>query len=711
MLAWIGWAVAAYKSQVDALPSSIEDNIQAQKNLDKELKDGIITVDEHKKKIEELQKEHENLVQSLEDAQSWIWAFVLSGLESLSFLARNWSNIFKFLWNTALAGINFVINIFGQLPSMFLPILKNILTNIGIFASNIPGYFVKAPSVIWNAILSMWNVLISGLESYANTAIWFVNSIISAVWSIPIIWDKLKGLKVGAIKLPRISVKIDVPKIESKAFVPLEAGKNITAGLNRALADTRNTYSKELNNILKDIQTVEKKAEQAKREKKTQDTKDTTPPPPPSPPKSWSGWKWSWSKWDKKSDADKKKDDEEKKKAEEEKKRREEEKRHKELIEKQIENLEKQRLERIDKIRSQYRNDEFKQSVEILKVNEEIQKKIDSLKEKSNTSIVDKARERVNKEKWLYKELYDQISSWIDKQLKEIDKIDDKITSLKEKIAWLDKDLWDEKNDRNGRLWDRFFAITKQLQQLNEEYNKQITQSTSQPGDIAKRAEEINTLNKELSFLKANMNNDILQEWIRFGNLSESEKIIEQSQKKIKEIQDKKIQAQDEILLLQQQKSEEEKIIQRFEDTKIRLLDLYKLKFQETTDEMSKYFGDGIEKQKSAVKWLLNQIIQAKSQMWSLQSWEVISWARANWWPVLGWSSYLVWERWPEIFMPKVSGTIIPDFNRLITALQKPSQTQSYPDNRSNFNNRNITIQNQNTIDVNDLSRLLHRYL
>ena len=133
------------------------------------------------------------------------------------------------------------------------------------------------------------------------------------------------------------------------------------------------------------------------------------------------------------------------------------------------------------------------------------------------------------------------------------------------------------------------------------------------------------------------------------------------------------------------------------------------------------YISSAIEKIKWEFVTAINSIKSAvntiKSLIWWTQdqvAWlgvRSLAWARADWWPVLGWSSYLVWERWPEIFMPKVSGTIIPDFNRLITAMQKPSQTQSYPDNRSNFNNRNITIQNQNTIDVNDLSRLLHRYL
>lgn len=36
-------------------------------------------------------------------------------------------------------------------------------------------------------------------------------------------------------------------------------------------------------------------------------------------------------------------------------------------------------------------------------------------------------------------------------------------------------------------------------------------------------------------------------------------------------------------------------------------------------------------------------------------------WARAEWGPVSAWSTYLVWEKWPELFVPKTSGEIVPN--------------------------------------------------
>ena len=47
---------------------------------------------------------------------------------------------------------------------------------------------------------------------------------------------------------------------------------------------------------------------------------------------------------------------------------------------------------------------------------------------------------------------------------------------------------------------------------------------------------------------------------------------------------------------------------------------------------------------------------------WSSVSPAWIAWQRANWWPVNWWSTYLVWERWPELFTPSTSWNITPNW-------------------------------------------------
>ena len=81
------------------------------------------------------------------------------------------------------------------------------------------------------------------------------------------------------------------------------------------------------------------------------------------------------------------------------------------------------------------------------------------------------------------------------------------------------------------------------------------------------------------------------------------------------------------------------------------------------------------------VQATITKINEAITRMNTLKSWSSWSWiagARANWWPVASWSSYLVWEQWPEIFTPNWNWQIIPNIKTLlwqITGWAKPTIT------------------------------------
>jgi hypothetical protein len=67
-----------------------------------------------------------------------------------------------------------------------------------------------------------------------------------------------------------------------------------------------------------------------------------------------------------------------------------------------------------------------------------------------------------------------------------------------------------------------------------------------------------------------------------------------------------------------------------------------------------------VSEQKKMAQDLINmytRLASAKERAWMLSSVE----ARASWWPVYSWNPYLVWEKWPELFVPWTSGTIIPN--------------------------------------------------
>jgi len=40
----------------------------------------------------------------------------------------------------------------------------------------------------------------------------------------------------------------------------------------------------------------------------------------------------------------------------------------------------------------------------------------------------------------------------------------------------------------------------------------------------------------------------------------------------------------------------------------------------------------------------------------------VFTWKRATWWTVLAWQTYQVWEKWPELFTPSTTWSIIPNW-------------------------------------------------
>lgn len=87
-----------------------------------------------------------------------------------------------------------------------------------------------------------------------------------------------------------------------------------------------------------------------------------------------------------------------------------------------------------------------------------------------------------------------------------------------------------------------------------------------------------------------------------------------------------------------------ETITQTFND----IVDNVKAKINSVID----FFKDAINK----IKNLWGSIMSAV-WLWG----DNIDWARAKWWPVQRWKTFLVWERWPELFTPSQSGNIVPN--------------------------------------------------
>ena len=59
-------------------------------------------------------------------------------------------------------------------------------------------------------------------------------------------------------------------------------------------------------------------------------------------------------------------------------------------------------------------------------------------------------------------------------------------------------------------------------------------------------------------------------------------------------------------------------------------------------------------------KNLKNSVVETAGNIWSSIS-NAVSWTRALWWTVQSWKTYLVWEKWPEIFTAGTTWTITPN--------------------------------------------------
>lgn len=55
---------------------------------------------------------------------------------------------------------------------------------------------------------------------------------------------------------------------------------------------------------------------------------------------------------------------------------------------------------------------------------------------------------------------------------------------------------------------------------------------------------------------------------------------------------------------------------------------------------------------------LYRRLAEAKAEAWMSSS---IDWRKAWWWMVYSWNSYLVWENWPELFVPSQRWSIVPN--------------------------------------------------
>ena len=144
----------------------------------------------------------------------------------------------------------------------------------------------------------------------------------------------------------------------------------------------------------------------------------------------------------------------------------------------------------------------------------------------------------------------------------------------------------------------------------------------------------------------------------------------------------------------------------------------------DTTDKiLTDMFGQTWQSIKDWVQWVYDWIVEKLTSLvdkiqgivWSIKNaWNstkdavsnfstnavnkvknLFGWWKATWWPVTAWTPYLVWEKWPELFVPSHSWNIIP--NNQITN----------NDNWITINMWNVTIRKDS--DIQELAQAIVR--
>ena len=304
---------------------------------------------------------------------------------------------------------------------------------------------------------------------------------------------------------------------------------------------------------------------------------------------------------------------------------------------------------------------------------------------KEKYQALDKEAEvRLNNQKKNIDELNKSFQEWFDKIQDNIDDTKSKIDSLNKEISNLQENLANTKVDERKSIAQEVVQARKELKALEEQYEwlKETADSVSRADlewvwwvwkfdvDLIKKykdyqdelawmyswmsAEEQQALDKEIEYAT------------RYDSLNWIEKIKEDYRIRKEEIQNElneKISSlNSEQALLRQYKKEQQKL----QDERVKRIDEEVKKRQNVAEQKKKFekeYMDVLEINQKRQVEMTNQLISQRNAVYqakkrAMEYWWA-DWSRASWWPVYAWNSYLVWETWPELFVPSTNWRIV----------------------------------------------------
>lgn len=255
---------------------------------------------------------------------------------------------------------------------------------------------------------------------------------------------------------------------------------------------------------------------------------------------------------------------------------------------------------------------------------EDIQKKIEDITKDENSSL---ASEFLNAKNIL----------------KDMEKEFEWISSIAE---WISRDELNDAIDTDFIWWYAVSNIKKVKEALEEVswiYDWLSEEQQKQLEDEIARQEEYNKLNRV--------------DQIKYDYQVKKDEAQKEYEDKLSKLDDEKKKLEN---LQEQQAKLQEEYLWNIQDARDTYDKMYEdiLKFEKDYQIL---FDNDMFKQQKAVrelKDLWKDVADARSK--AIAYWTDIEW-RASWWYVAWWTPYLVWENWPELFVPKNNWTIVPN--------------------------------------------------
>lgn len=281
------------------------------------------------------------------------------------------------------------------------------------------------------------------------------------------------------------------------------------------------------------------------------------------------------------------------------------------------------------------------------------------------------------------KEVNEEWKKWFDEIEDKFNEADKNVKSLTDDVNDLKKSLSDLNKSETSDIATEFVNARKELQKMERDYAWIWEVASKYSLDFLENYEhgwigkyDIDALiqykkySDEMASVYDWMNASerkamdeqiAYQEW--YQSLNGIEKIKEDYRIKREEIQSELNEKMSALRTEQLKREEIDKQMKEYQKEWLKAIDEEIKKYAYAVWEKKRYekeYMDQLEIDYKRQQQMYDDLIRKARELAQVRAdtwWP--SWKRASWWPVYNWQSYLVWEHWPELFIPSQNWSIV----------------------------------------------------